>query len=147
MSTTDTPTRPSNVPFIERWRDYDDDTRLKLAGTPERLAELDALAADLPDDRNGAIKGARRKLKRAVARMNRAKAAYEDIQAERNSIMVEEALLGAQQAKIAEEAGVTAMIVSFALGTSSRSTWSRAGRAAANRAAAAREAAESSVAS
>jgi hypothetical protein len=112
--------------YAERWLSFDDDKRLELAGTPERVAALDHLAALSAEERKPLAKPGRRRLRGAVARMNRAKRLYETTQAERNAFMIEQAILGEQQAKIADEAGVTAMIVSFALGTSTRSTWSRA---------------------
>jgi hypothetical protein len=104
-------------PYPERWLSYPWEVRLRLAGSLERLAELDGLAA-LPDDERATLTGSSLdRMHLVVKRLEAAKELVDALRTERNALMIEQAIVGVQQTRIAEEAGVTAMMVCHALAT------------------------------
>ena len=112
-------------PYQERWLSYPWEVRLRLAGSPERLAELDGLAA-LPADERAALAGSTLdKMRLVVKQLEAAKDLVEALRTERNALMIEQAIVGVQQTRIATEAGVTAMMVCHALATAAPRTRKR----------------------
>jgi hypothetical protein len=119
---TVSPRGKGRQPYPERWLSYPWDVRLRLAGSLERLAELNRLAA-LPDDERAALTGSSLdRMRLVVKRLEAAKELVDALRTERNALMIEEAIVGVQQTRIAEEAGVTAMMVCHALATASPRT-------------------------
>lgn len=110
--------------YAERWAALDPETKERLAGSPENAAVLDALAEDVADlddrTRTSLLKARKRQMRKVVERYRRHESMVESLRSERNLLMIEEAILGEQQQRIAENAEVTAMIVAIAIGTSTK---------------------------
>jgi hypothetical protein len=109
--------RTPRQPYSERWLNYPFEVRLRLAGNWRRLAGLDRLAALPADERAEVAAAAADRMRQVVRRLEDAKTLVDELRAERNALMIEQAILGAQQSHIAETASVTAMMVSHALAT------------------------------
>jgi hypothetical protein len=104
-------------PYPERWLSYPWEVRVRLAGSPQRLAELDRIAA-MPGDERPALAGSTLdRMRLVVKRLEAAKDLVNALRTERNALMIEQAIVGVQQTRIAAEAGVTAMMVCHALAT------------------------------
>ena len=119
------PRGKARQPYPERWLSYPTEVRLRLAGSPERLAELDRVAA-LPDGERAELAGSTLdRMRLVVKQLEAAKELVHMLRTERNALMIEQAIVGIQQTRIAEEAGVTAMMVCHALATAAPRTRKR----------------------
>lgn len=109
--------------FAQRWLEMPDHRRLALCGSEENVERVDSLARAVIDDPSLAadvLADRRDRMRKVVARLRRAESRVLALRVERNLLMIEEAVAGERQQRIAESAGVTAMIVAIAIGTVER---------------------------
>jgi hypothetical protein len=115
VSTDQTVAVPSRtVPYPERWAAMPLERRRQIAG--DDLVELEALRGLPDDDRQRRLMAYKARMAEVVELIDRDRASEAELRRERDRLMVAEALLGERQSAIAAEVGVTAMVVSVALG-------------------------------
>lgn len=108
------PKRRLQQPYPDRWAAMSAETKERLVG--DRVGDFDRLAALSEEERAELLEAAQARQGVVVARLALTQEHLDSLREERNVLMIQEALLGARQTDIAEEAGVTSMVVSNALG-------------------------------
>lgn len=109
------PKRRLQQPYPERWAAMSQADKERLVGV-ELVGVCDRLAALPEDERADLLEAAHNRQGVVVARLAQTQEHLDALRAERNMLMIQEALLGERQTDIAAEAGVTSMVVSNALG-------------------------------
>lgn len=110
--------------YVECWNDLPHDLKLAFVGSEEGVERLDKLAAQTlvatERERGSLLNASKRRMRQVVTRYRASERRVETLRTERNLLMIEEAILGEQQQRIADNAEVTAMIVAIAIGTSTK---------------------------
>ncbi len=103
------------VPYPKRWAGFDPAKKLALVGDPKMVAAFDGLLDLDEEGRARALGAAAERMRTVVAKYRSAQSQLEALKTERDRLMIEQALLGAQQAGLARDAGVFPQIVGWAL--------------------------------
>lgn len=108
------------IRYPERWMAFDEEERLRIAGSPGEVEELDALVemlGDLDDEaRTARLEELRPQLVSVVARLDTTVAHAERLRRQRRKLFAQLLLLGEQAAKIGTLADISAVAVSHETG-------------------------------
>lgn len=121
------PPPPTRLPFEERWQAFSDDEKRKIAG--DNVAEIDELVRSLTDPSDPISEADLSKLAAREAealdaltvRIEAANAHLERLHAQRKVTFAKLVLAGEPLTAVARRAKATPMVVSFALGISTKS--------------------------